>query len=82
MPLPEFNSCLDIVEDFKDLPLQRQNDAYLMLTFEENRCNKGDLKLLNFVWKHLHVFTLTDIATVNGKKISHQLMEVIKSNHI
>ena len=51
-----------------------------MLDFEENGYKKEDLKLLNFVQKYLRAFTLADFATVDGKNISHQLMEGIKSN--
>ena len=69
--LPEFDSCLEIVEDFEDPPLLRQRDVYLMSVFETNGYKREDLKLLNFVWKYLRAFTLADIATIDGKKISH-----------
>ena len=80
MSLPEFNSCLDIVKDFKDSPLLRQCDVYLMLVFEENGYKKEDFKLLNYGQKYLCAFTLADITTVKGKKIYYQSMEGIKSN--
>ena len=82
MSLPEFNSCLEIVKDFKDPPLLRQHDVYLMLVFESNEYKGEDLKLLNFVWKYLRSFTLADIVTIDGNKISHQSIEGIKSNRL
>ena len=36
MLLPVFNSCLDIVEDFKYVSLLSQGNVDLMLGFEEN----------------------------------------------
>ena len=51
-----------------------------MLVFEENGYIQEDLKLINFVQKHLCAFPLADIATFNNKKISHQSIEGIKSN--
>ena len=71
MSLPEFNSCLEIFKDFEDPPLLRQHNVYLMLVFEINVYKREDLKLLNFVQKYLLEFTLADIATIDGKKISH-----------
>ena len=82
MSLPKFNSCLEIVEDFKDPPLLRQHNVYLMLVFETNGYKSEDLKILNFVRKYLRAFTLADIATINGNKISHQSIEGIKSNRL
>ena len=80
--LPEFDSCLEIVEDFEDPPLLRQRDVYLMSVFETNGYKREELKALNFVWKYLHAFTLADIATIDGKKISQQSMEGIDSNRL
>ena len=51
-----------------------------MLVFETNRYKREDLKLLNFVQKYLRMFILADIAMFNGKKISDQSIEGIKSN--
>ena len=82
MSLPEFNSCLEIVENFEDPPLLRQRNVYLMLVFETNGYKREDLKLLNFVRKYLCAFNLADIVTVDGKKISHKSIEGIKSNYM
>ena len=41
---------------------------------------KEDLKLLNFVCKYLHAFTLADIATVKDKNISHHQWGVLKAS--
>ena len=80
MSLPEFNLCLELVKDFKDLPPLRQCKAYLMSVFETNGYKGEDSKLLDFVQKYLRAFTLADIATINENKISHQSIEGIKSN--
>lgn len=61
-----FNSCIDIVEDFEDPPLLRQRDVYLMLLFEENGFKKEDLKQINFVHEFLCTFILSDITTIDG----------------
>ena len=53
-----------------------------MSVFETNGYKREDLKLLNFVQKYLPAFTLEDIATVDGKEISHQSIEGIKSNFL
>ena len=82
MSLPEFDSCLEIVEDFEDPPLLRQRDVYLMSVFETNGYKREELKSLNVVQKYLCAFTLTDIATIDGKKISHQSIEGIDSNRL
>ena len=82
MSLLEFNSCLEIVKNFEDPPLLRQRDIYLMLVFETNGYKGESLKIINFVWKYLHAFTLADIATIKGNKISQQSIEDIKSNRL
>ena len=71
---------LGITEDYKDVPLLRQKDEYLMMAFVKGGFWNADLKVLNYVRKFLKAITLVDIATVDGSKISFQLFNIIEGN--
>ena len=63
---------LDIMEDYKDVPLLRKKDEYLMMAFVKGDFRNADLKVLNYVRKFLKAITLADISTADGSRISFQ----------
>ena len=78
MSTPIFD--LKITEDYQDLPILREKDVYLMKAFVDGGFRNADLKSLNFVRKYLKPVTLADIATADGRHISHQSYEGLESN--
>ena len=62
---------LDITEAYDSLPLLRNKDVYLMQAFVDQGFKNSELKALNFVRKFIQAVTLADIATADGKRISH-----------
>ena len=71
---------LEIFEDYKDSPLLRQKDEYLMMAFVNEGFRNNDLKVLNYVRKFLKAITLADISTADGSRISFQSFNIIKGN--
>ena len=63
---------VEIVEDYPSLPTLRVGDKFLMKCFMESGYSGADLKKLNYVRKFLKVVTVADIATSDGKRISHE----------
>ena len=63
---------MEIVEDYHSLPTLRERDKFLMKCFMESAYSGADLKKLNYVQKYLKVVSLADIATSDGKKLSHE----------
>ena len=59
-----------IKEDFKDLPLLCQNNVPLMTLFSRGY-KYLELKTLNYIRKFLKAYSLANIATIDGKYISH-----------
>ena len=74
--------ALEITEDYKDLPVLRERDVYLMEVFINGGFRNTDLKSLNFVRKYLKAVTLADIATADGRHISHHSYERLESNDL
>ena len=73
---------LEITEDYKDLPVLRERDKYLMKAFVDKGFRNTDLKSLNFVRKYIQAVTLVDIAIATGSRISYQACEGIESNDL
>ena len=73
---------LDITEDYKDVPLLRQKDEYLMMAFVKRGFRNADLKALNYVRKFLKAITLADIVTADGSRISFQSFNIIERNSL
>ena len=71
---------LDITEDYDDIPLIRQKDEYLMISFVEGGFKNADLKALNFVRKFLQAVTLANISMADSTRISIQAYDVVSSN--
>ena len=78
MSTPIFD--LDITEDYQDMPILREKDVYLIEFFVKGGYRNSDLKSLNFVWKYLQAVTLADIATADGRRVSHHSYEGLESN--
>ena len=70
----------DISEDYPDLVLLRVNDVFLIQAFVDARFRGADLKILNFVRKHIETISIADIASIDGHRISHQAFEALASN--
>ena len=51
-------------------PLLRNNDTYLVSRFVQCGYSGKDLKVLNQIRQTLHAFTISDLATADGKQIS------------
>mmetsp|Transcript_40850 Transcript_40850/g.46069 ORF Transcript_40850/g.46069 Transcript_40850/m.46069 type:complete len:193 (+) Transcript_40850:1227-1805(+) len=71
---------LEITEDYKDLPVLWERDVYLMEAFVDGGFQNADLKSLNFDKKYIQSVTLADIATADGRRISHQSYKGLESN--
>ena len=71
---------LDITKDYKDVPLLRQKDEYLIMAFVKEGFRNADLKALNYVRKFLKAITLADIARADGSRISFQSFNIIEGN--
>ena len=78
MSTPLFD--LDVTEDYQDMPILCEKDAYLMEAFVNGGFRNANFKALNFVWKYLQAVTLSDIATANGRHISHYSYEGLEGN--
>ena len=78
MSTPIFD--LDVTEDYQDMPILRETDVYLMEAFVDGGFRNADLKALNFVRKYLQAVTLADIATADGRRISHHSYEGLEGN--
>ena len=78
MSTPIFD--LDVTEDYQDMPILRETDVYLMEAFVEGGFRNADLKSLNFVRKYLQAVTLADIATADGRRISHHSYKGFEGN--
>ena len=70
---------LDINEDYNDYPLLRKKYKYLMKAFVDWDFRNAELKAFNFVRKFLQSFTLADISTADGKRISFQTYTGVES---
>ena len=53
---------------------------YLIEAFVDSGFKNSDLKALNFVRKNLQVVTLSNIATADGRRISHHSYEGLEGN--
>ena len=78
MSTPLFD--LDVTEDYQDMPILCEKDVYLMEAFVDGGFRNADLKALNFVWKYLQAVNLSDIATADGRRISHHSYEGLEGN--
>ena len=78
MSTPIFD--LDVTEDYLDIPIICEKDAYLIEAFVNGGFRNADLKALNFFQKFLQAVTLSDIATADGHRISHYSYEGLEGN--
>ena len=78
MSTPIFD--LEVTEDYQDMPILREKDVYLMKAFVDGGFRNTDLKSLNFVRKYLKAVTLADIATADGRRISHYSYKGLEGN--
>jgi hypothetical protein len=59
---------IEIIEDYPQLPLLRQDDQYIMQGFINAGYRKLDLKILNFMQMSLRAVTVADIPSIMGIK--------------
>ena len=78
MSTPIFD--LDVTEDYLDMPILREKDAYLMEAFVKGGFRNADLKALNFAKKFLQAVTLSDIATADSCRTAHHSYEGLEGN--
>ena len=71
---------LEVTEDYLDMPILCEKDAYLMEAFVKDGFRNADVKALNFVQKFLQAVTLSDIANVDGRRIAYHSYEGIEGN--
>ena len=74
------NHPIEIIEDYPQLPLLRQNDQYIMQGFINAGYRKLDLKILNFMRMSLRAVTVADIASSSGYTINHLSWELKQGN--
>lgn len=70
---------IKIRDNFRGLPLFRQNDVPLMTIFSITYKN-SELETLNYVQNVLKAYSLADITTIDSKSISHLAFIVEESN--
>ena len=63
-------------------PLLRNNDTYLVSRFVQCGYSGKDLKVLNQIRQTLHAFTISDLATADGKQISVDAWQAEGSNNL
>ena len=73
---------IEIIEDYPQLPLLRQNDQYLMQGFIDSGYRKSDLKMLNYMRMYLRAVTVADIASTTGLTINHLAWELLQGNDL
>ena len=71
---------IDIVEDFLDVPLLRDGDSYLMQAFIDAGFRGSQLKRLNVMRMELQAVTVADIATPDGRRLTHNAFLLRSSN--
>ena len=75
---------IEIVEDYPEIPLLRKHDKFLMQLFLDAKDDipKSDLLLLNNIRMYLKVITIADIATPDGRHITHNVFLLKEGNHL
>ena len=71
---------LGVTEDYLNILILCEKDAYFMEAFVKGGFRNTDLKALNFVPKFLQAVTLSDIATADGRRIAHNSYEGLEGN--
>ena len=78
----KYRQLVEIIDNVPRLSKLRLNDTFLMKAFIEAQIDPKELELINIIRMSIQAVTVTDIATADGRKISHNAWHALTSNHL
>ena len=78
----KYRQLIEVVDNVPCLLKLRLNDTFLMQAFIEAKIDSTELELINIIRMSIQAVTITDIATADGRKITHNAWHALSSNHL
>ena len=78
----KYRQLIKVIDNVPRLLTLRLNDTFLMQGFIAAKIDSKDLELINIIRMSVEAVTVADIATADGRKISHNAWHALSSNHL